>query len=636
MHKSIVFILILFISINAKAEKILYPVNEIPKNLLVKADAVKRIDHTEFTLINTRSTKMLYHYVITILNESGDVHSNLVVAYDKLTRINFITGFLYNAQGELIKKLKNKDIKDYSAVDDISLAEDSRVKVHNFNYKSYPYTIEYEIETEGNQTFFLPSWTPQTDEFLSVEKSDFIITYPERYIIRYKVNNYSSEPEKVLEKGNVKLTFTKTSLPAIKAQFSTAWYDLITFVNFAPSEFEIAGYKGNLNSWEEFGHFQNSLNKGRDVLPPDIIQQVKKLTEGVVDVKDKVKIIYEYLQKNTRYISIQLGIGGWQPFEATYVSKNGYGDCKALTNYMYSMLKAANIASNYTVVFAGSSGFAKNRFAKDFSSSQFNHVILCVPNNKDSIWLECTSQQSPAGYMGGFTGNRQAVMMTDKGGVVVSTPRYGINENKQIRSIEAKLDEEGTLNMKSNTTYSCLQQDRLSGMLNALSDQKVKEQLEKSLSLSTYQINNFNYKQNKSSLPSVEEKLDVTVHNYATITGKRIFLTPNILNRSGYQLTADSLRKTDFVFDIGEQDQDEIKIEIPEGYEIESRPKDITLETKFGKYTISSKIEGNSIIYHRTNEQYSGRFPASMQDEVINFYNEIFKSDRAKIVFVKK
>src|SRR5690606_888532 len=119
-------------------------------------------------------------------------------------------------------------------------------------------------------------------------------------------------------------------------------------------------------------------------LPAHIAQQVKALTSGITDVKEKITVLYNYLQKNTRYISIQLGIGGWQPFDDSYVAKNGYGDCKALTNYMQSLLTSANIPSFYTLVYAGASGTAKNRFVPDLPSQQFNHVVICVPTGKDS------------------------------------------------------------------------------------------------------------------------------------------------------------------------------------------------------------------------------------------------------------
>jgi hypothetical protein len=94
--------------------------------------------------------------------------------------------------------------------------------------------------------------------------------------------------------------------------------------------FKLDNYKGDMSTWKGFGKFIYELSKGRDVLPDDIKQQVKSLTARASSDVEKIKILYDYLQKNTRYISIQLGLGGWQPFEATYVAKKGYGDCKAL------------------------------------------------------------------------------------------------------------------------------------------------------------------------------------------------------------------------------------------------------------------------------------------------------------------
>ena len=632
------YIILLFLSVPSflRAGDIKFAAKDIPAQLLKDADAVKRIDITEFTIVNLHNTRLHEHYAITVLNENGDEHAVLKVIYGKLTSIDNIEGTLYDAQGREVKRIKNKDIRDVSATDNNSLADDARMKTFDFYYKSYPYTVEFDIVTVNNNTFLFPGWAPLDDEDLSVESSEFIVRHPADYKINYRAFNYKGNPEQTTDKGNINQKWQVKNLTAVKVPFASSLLrELAPVVYLSPSEFEIGNYKGNMNSWKEFGEFQYSLNAGKDVLPQSIIQQITPLLSGVTETKEKIKILYQFLQHNTRYISIQLGIGGWQPFDAAYVAKNGFGDCKALANYMYSLLKYAGIRSLYTLVYAGTSGYAKNRFIPDLPSQSFNHVILCVPLPRDTMWLECTSQQIPVGYMSDFTANRKALVITENGGVIVSTPRYKENENQQNRKIKAALDEEGSLSLVVKTNYAAIQQDNLDERINNLSPEKIKEMLEKNLPLSTYTINNYNYNQNKSALPSIDEELNITASNYATITGKRIFLVPNILNRSGSMLLSDSFRTSDFIFNYSYSDKDEVEITVPAGYTIESSPKNVVMKTPFASYTVNCTMKDNKIIYLRSMEQHSGRFKAGMQKEILDFYNTVYKTDRQRVVLVK-
>ena len=621
---------------HANASDIKYPVNTIPENLKKDANVVKRMEEIVYEIVSLKEAVYRRKVVYTILNENGEKYAAMVVGYDKLRKVSFFDGTLYDANGKVLRKAKTKDIKDYSAVQDISLFDDNRVKVLDFTNQFYPYTVEFETEVKYNNTYMQPDWTPQSDEKLSVENSSYTFVAPADYNIRFKAFNYERQPSSTTQKNKQLKTWSVSNVAPIKKPFaSPKWNELTPCVYFAPSDFEMEGYKGNGSTWQDLGKFALALNEGRDKLPDEVIQKTTAIIKDAKDEKEKIKLLYNFLQQNTRYISIQLGIGGLQPFEASFVAKKGYGDCKALSNYMYSLLKSAGIKSHYTLVRAGRD-IDDKYVMEDFPSDQFNHIILCVPLSKDTIWLECTSQTEAAGYMGDFTGNRKALLITEDGGKLVSTPHYGIKENTLERTIKGKINGDGTLIMNVVTNYKAIQQDDKSALINQLSKDKVKKYLQEDLELSTYEVANFKYDQKKDILPEVDEQLDVVVEHYATITGKRIFIIPNILGRGGMKLSDEGERRVDFVLGNEFHNEENYEIEIPEGYELEAIPQDISIKTKFGSYSCTTRLNGNKIIYHRVREQFSGRFPATDQKELARFLEDIYKADRAKMVLVKK
>jgi len=626
----ICFVLIALVVVAGDGE---YAVSKIPAALLKDANAVKRMEKISFEVVNIGEAILRKKYAITILNENGDRQAGFVEYYDKLHEIRNIEGILYNAEGKELKKLKNKQIIDATGSDDNNLIDDSRRKFHHFFHKTYPYTVQYEVEIKYNGTLFFPVWLPREDEEYSVQQSSISIISDASYTVRYRVNNYSGDPVVATEKNDKILTWEVKDLPAIKDEYASPnWYDINTAIFFGPTEFEIEKYKGNMQTWQDFGKFVHALRQGKDNLPATIKQTVHQLADNIADPKEKIAKLYAYMQQNTRYISIQLGIGGWQPFDATYVATKAYGDCKALTNYMYSLLKEAGIKSYYTLVRAGRNA---KKIMADFPSSQFNHVILCVPLQNDTVWLECTSQTMPAGYLGDFTCDRYVLLVDENGGKLVRTPKYGMKENLQVRHVKAVLDEEATLRLTSMTIYGGLQQDQYHGLINGLSKDKVKEYLHEQLDFATYAINSFDYKETKSTLPAVEEKLDITVSNYATITGKRLFIVPNTMTRTYRRLTPDENRKYDLELSFEYKDVDTVEITIPSGYSAESVPQDVSVSSKFGKYKCAIKLFGNKLMYFRSLEHYGGAYPAKDYAELVKFYDAMYKADRNKVVLVK-
>ena len=98
---------------------------------------------------------------------------------------------------------------------------------------------------------------------------------------------------------------------------------------------------------------------------------------------------------------------------------------------------------------------------------------------------------------------------------------------------------------------------------------------------------------------------------------------------------SDTTRQNDYVINDAYGALDSVEIKIPDGYKPESIPKNISLDTKFGKYNSSVKVLDNSIIYYRFMEQYNGRFSPNEFNELVKFYEQVYKSDRGKVVLVK-
>jgi hypothetical protein len=300
---------------------------------------------------------------------------------------------------------------------------------------------------------------------------------------------------------------------------------------------------------------------------------------------------------------------------------------------MYSLLKEAGIASNYTLVNAGE---GNQFFMSDFPSAYFNHVILSVPLEKDTVWLECTSQTLQPGYLSSFTSNRYVLAVNENGGTLIKTPRYGVKENLQIRNTKAVIDASGNASINAITDYKAEQQDDLHGKIKSLSKEKVLELLKEEVDLPQYDVLNYDYKEiDNNNLPVIREALELSAENYAQVSGKRLFIVPNLLTKTYRRLTADEKRVFSIELQSEYADIDTVLINIPSGYVAESVPAPVSVSSAFGKYSCQAKVEGDKIIYYRNLEVFSGRFPASDYAALVAFREQIYKADRNKVVMVK-
>ncbi|ASZ13631.1 DUF3857 and transglutaminase domain-containing protein [Chitinophaga pendula] len=607
----------------------------IPAALKEKAHAVLRTGETVVHMADLKEVRVTYTYAITILDPQGADYAALSWGYDKLCELNAIKGTIYDANGKQIKKIRSSDLKDLPGTENGTFISDDRIKQYTCTYPVYPYTVEYEIEEKYNHSFMFPAWSPQPGMFCAVQQRKLIVNIPADYPLRHRAFHYPDKPVETTTGDRKTITWEVKDLPAREHErFAPDWWEQTTTVFLAPADMQLDRYKGNLQSWESMGRFVYQLTTGRDQLPDAVKQQVHALTDGLTSDAEKIKSLYRYFQQRTRYIGIQLGIGGWQPFDATSVMTKGYGDCKGLTNCMYALLKEAGIRSFYTLVRAGEE---KQELIADFPRQAFNHAILCVPNGKDTTWLECTSQYVQPGYMGGFTGNRPVLLIDEAGGKLVRTPAYGMLQNQQIRKINAQIQPDGNVQMNCNTVYTGMQQDDLFASYHHQSKEAFLKDRRNAFDLPSYDIDQYKCTVLTNDLPAIEEDMQITARSYATVSGKRIFLQPNLLSKGGsLQDSKAAPRHSEIQLHYAFRDIDTVRITLPDGYSLEALPEPVAMQNAFGKYASQTKVEDRTILYIRTLERTAGRFPATDYDKLIALLVAEYRGDRNKIVLVKQ
>ncbi len=607
----------------------------IPDSLKQNANAVVRFYDTSIELESSRKMKIKSKKAITILNKLGDHFSELIVHYDKSNKIRKLKAYIYNEFGTEIKDISKKDFKDYSAADGISLFNDGRLKHYKHIPMSYPYTIVYEYELESSNTAFIRRWMPISSYNQSVEQSTFNITFPSNLTIQKAEKKFEKYPiEKSSNTGS--LSYKLNTVSAIKYEnIAPSFTSIAPSVKLASNKFHLEGVDGLANNWNEFSKWMyDNLISSRMAIPETTKLKIQELVKGIDDPIEKAKIVYEFVQNKTRYISVQVGIGGWMPMLASDVDRLSYGDCKALTNYTKSLMDAVGVESYYTLLYAGG---RKRNINNDIVSVQGNHAFLHIPSKEKDYWLECTSQTVPFGYQSTFSDDRDVLVITPEGGEIKHTGIYNDSDSFQKTVANYSITSNGSLIADVKISSGGVQYNNHFSL-----EKESKRDIEEHYKsdywnyLNNLIIENYNFTNNKDSI-IFKEKVKIKAIDYATFSGNRMLFAINTFNRTSYIPKRYRNRKLPLEISRGYIDSDEFIVDLPTDYSIEAVPDNVKIENKFGTYQFSiEKIAPTKLKYSRTFSIKKGLYSAKEYKSYRNFRKQIAKLDKTKIVLLKK
>lgn len=635
MKKAILILLVAPLCLFSQSRKQGFEVTStslIPEDLKKDAHTIYRIDEGIVDVSAPGRYTFRVHQVVTILNKDGAHHLNHVFSIDKFRKVDEIDIKVFNQFGLEVAKYKKKDFGVSAADDGISFITDTKVMHLRASGPDYPFTMEIKYSLEVSSYINLPPWYFQSPGE-AVEFSRFVVKIPADIDIRYKLKNIKAEPVITAQGSKKTYTWEVKNLPARKAEEGAGGFAKVPKLMVAANQFEFDGHRGNMSDWKDMGIWYNGLVKQTNQLSDKFKTEIQALVSGASTDMEKVKILYNHLQKNFRYVSIQLGIGGFRPFPADFVHEKKYGDCKALSNYMEACLNAVNIKGYSAWINAGAD---KSPVDPDFPYDNFNHQILFVPLKKDTIWLECTNKILDFAHLSNFTENRNALVLKENGGIIVPTPKSKSSDNRLHVTSTVHLDETGAGKIESRMTstgefkyeqlaYSQEKDDvRKSYFINGLGfpnpdefevvfGEKNPEPLQTTLQLSLQKINDFS-------------------------AGNKMFLKPRFCKLWTAKLPSSETRMEDYVFECPLQKSDTTIMKLPEGYLADALPKTKDLKCEFATYRTNYWYDETQKAIYSTAilELKHHVIPAEKYAAVKSFFDEIIKDDAQRIVIVKK
>ena len=610
----------------------LYNASTISKEMKDEAYSVKRDEKIEIEVKEPGRASFKSHEVITILNKKHANRLGFVIHTNSFKVLEDGDIRLYDSVGRLISKHKKKDLMTSTTGGD-GLIEDFKIYYLQISTASYPVTLETDYEVTYKGLLHLPRYAIQ-DPSQSVERSSFNIKFLPDIAIKYKVYNIDLKAADANTDKFKGYAFTVSNLRAKKYEENSGpQKTYFPYVKFNAAKFEFGGYSGNMSTWKDFGFWYFNASSKLNQLSEKNKKDVQALVAGVNNDKEKVKILYSYLQKNFRYVSIQLGVGGWIPFPADFLHEKKYGDCKGLSNYMQACLSAINIKSYQALINRGSEDIPVD---PDFAYSDFNHMVLCVPLPKDTIWLECTSNDIPFGNLGMSNENRNALLVTEKGGVLTPTQKSNpiSNQFSMKTNVAIKDDGSGEINANQITTGE-FRDYQIYFSKEKKDDQK--RFLVDWLGFTNPDDYEINFDTPDKS--PYETKLYLLTEKISDFTaGSKMFIRPRMYRFWGHKMPAVEKRTQDFLLDFPLVKLDTTVFALPEGFNVEALPTARKVEFEFGKYESKYWVDAQTKqVYSTANlvlNQY--RIPADKYNATKAFMDKILEDENQKLVIRKQ
>jgi len=616
-----------------------------------KTDAAEMYSEHIVTVQSADKIKTLVRKAYKILRPGGRELGTVVIPFDSVTKISNLHAWCIPAQGKDYE-VKEKDGAEVAmpAVQGSELVTDVRAKVLHIPAADPGNLIGYEYEQEDHPFVLQDIWYFQ--QSYPSRESHYTLQLPAGW--EYKaswLNHVEVAPQRA---GNNQWQWAVSGVAAIKDEADMPPHRGIAgqmIVSFVPSG---GGQGKTFASWRDMGLWYTDLTRGRRDASPEIRQKVAALTATAQTPLAKMQALAKFVQRDIRYVAIELGIGGYQPHPAIDVFSHRYGDCKDKATLMSAMFKEIGVESLYVIINSERGAITPEMPAH---MGGFDHAILAIqlpdglndpslvavmqhPKFGRLLFFDPTDELMPFGHLSGPLQVNYALLVTPEGGELVELPKLPSSLNGVVRTAKMSLGPTGTL---TGDVREVRVGDRAAAqrhaLISATQDVDKIKPIEALLarSLSTFHLTKASVANLNQTDQPFEFNYSLVAENYAKSAGDLLLLRPRVIGiKSSDLLETKEPRQFPVIFEGPSRDMDIFEIALPPGYEVDDLPPPIGVDFGFASYHSRAEINAGVLRYSRTFEVKEPSVPLAKMDDLKKLYRIIANDERNTAVLKPK
>lgn len=414
-----------------------YSLDELPGDAgYPEADAIVLLNQGEMRVSDSGELDLSYyshHRIIRILSTRGLRHANVAIPYSSGSTVKNIRARTILPSGE-IRVLKPENIYDITLYPNFVFYSDQRAKLFTMPAVEPGAIVEYRYQIEIDRLTIWHGWYFQ--ENIPVLLSRFTLLNPSSWDIKYRTYNIDIPVEKTEAPAGFqeKYHWEARNIPEMTAEYGM------------PPKRKVRGRLAfspvGVEEWQDVGDWYYKLIQSRIQPGGEVGALAERLTRGVNDEKEKLRILYQWVRDRVRYIAVEIGIGGFQPSPAREVLSNQYGDCKDMVTLLCSMARSLDIEAHQALVSTHQNGIPDTTLPSPY---HFNHLITYCPGiGEDGIWLDATAVGSPFGQLPWYDQGLPVLRIDEKGNAgFLITPESSADTNVTEIRWEVTLDSSG-------------------------------------------------------------------------------------------------------------------------------------------------------------------------------------------------